>query len=180
MDLAAQECTGCQHHFRGEKTHAHLGHGAANLVTVENKVIYSLLKYIEIFLTFENFANSCLVQHTVGLSSCSTHSRTFTAVQNAKLDARQVGSTCHCAAKGINFPHQMTFADSADSRVTRHLSQGLNIVRQQQSTHAHSGRSKSSFSACVATADHDHVIQFWIVHRTSGFKSWLRGHKYKL
>src|SRR6266705_99327 len=64
--------------------------------------------------------------------SLSSRSRAARPIEGAKLDAGLVVGDRHRPAERIDFLDEMTFADAADGRITRHLSQSFDIVRQQQ------------------------------------------------
>src|SRR5258708_1696864 len=49
-------------------------------------------------------------------------------------------------------------ADAADRRIAAHLTQRLDIVRQEQGALAHARSRKSGFGARMAAADHDYPV----------------------
>src|SRR5690606_20880026 len=101
-----------------------------------------------------------LVQHPIRLRAGSPHRRTLAAVEYPELNATAIGSSGHGAAQSINLFHQVALADTTDGWVAGHLPQGLDIVRDQQSTHAHARCSQGSFSAGMAATDDYDVILF--------------------
>jgi len=132
VDKSAEERTGGQHHGIGEEPQTHLRDNTTDLFLLDDQVVSSLLKYPQIRLVFENFADSGFVKNAVGLSAGCTHGRAFTAVQHTKLDATQIGSRGHRAAEGIDFLDQMAFANATDGRVATHGTEGFHVMRQQQ------------------------------------------------
>ena len=103
-------------------THVGIGddarHGRTNAIALHDEVITGGLKDIQIRLVFDNIADRTAVQRAVGLGTGGTHGRTFTAVKRTELNTGFVGSARHGTAEGINFFHQMAFADAANRRIT--------------------------------------------------------------
>ena len=104
------------------------------------------------------------IQRAIGLGTGGTHGRTFAAVQNAPLNAGFVGTTGHDAIEGVDFLHQMAFANTADGRIAGHLAQGLDVMGQEQCPAAYAGGRKRCFGAGMATTNHDDIERNWIAH----------------
>lgn len=132
VDKSAEKRAGGQYHGIGEETQTHLGDDTAYLFLLDDQVIGGLLKYPQVRLVFEDFADSGLVENTVGLRTGRPYRRAFAAVQYAELDAALVGGHGHRAAEGIDFLDQMALADATDSRVATHGTEGFHVMRQQQ------------------------------------------------
>src|SRR3546814_2624323 len=75
VDKSAEEGSGGQHHGIREETQAHLRDDTTHLVLLDDQVIGRLLKYPQVRLVFQYFADSGLVQDTVGLGTSSPHGR---------------------------------------------------------------------------------------------------------
>src|SRR3546814_1496694 len=73
VDKSTEEGSGGQHHGIGEETQAHLRDDTAHLVLLDDQVIGCLLKYPQVRLVFQYFADSGLVQDTVGLKIGRAH-----------------------------------------------------------------------------------------------------------
>src|SRR5690606_9876685 len=105
-------------------------------------------------------AHGRFVEHPVCLRTGGANRRTLAAVEHAELDAPAVGCPGHGAAQRIDLLDQVALADAADGRVAGHLTESLDVVGKQQSTHAHASRSQCGFCAAVTAADHNDVILF--------------------
>ena len=73
------------------------------------------------------------------------------------MNAALIGGQGHGAAHGIDLLDQMALADAADGRVAAHLTERLDVVRQQQSLATHAGAGQGGLGASMATANHDDV-----------------------
>ena len=85
-------------------------------------------------------------------------------VEDAELDAALVGGDRHRAAQRIDFLDQVALADAADRRVAAHLSERLDVVRQQQRLAAHAGGRQGGLGAGMAAADDDDVEFLGVEH----------------
>lgn len=74
----------------------------------------------------------------------------------------------------------MAFADTADRRITRHLPDGFDIVRQQQRLAAHPRRRQRRFRSGMPTANHDNVKIRMMVHRTKAIENMNNMKEYLL
>jgi hypothetical protein len=58
----------------------------------------------------------------------------------------------------------MTLANAADGRVAAHLTQGFDVVSQQQGGDAHAGGRQRRLGAGMAAADHNHAKSLGKIH----------------
>jgi hypothetical protein len=58
----------------------------------------------------------------------------------------------------------MTFADSADSRITGHLPKGIDTVGQQKRATAHTRGGQAGLGAGMAATDYDHIKVLLVLH----------------
>ena len=79
-------------------------------------------------------AEKLAIKHAVGLRSRGANRVTFRRIQPAKLGASLVGGQSHRPVQGVDFLHEVAFANAADGGVARHLTQGLDTVREEQRT----------------------------------------------
>lgn len=96
-------------------------------------------------------------------SACARVARTagqLAGIENAKLNATQIGSACHQTAQRIDFLYQMSFAYAANRRVAAHLPQGLNIVGEQQRLAANACSGQCGLGSSVAAANDDDIVVF--------------------
>ena len=101
----------------------------------------------------------------VGLRPWGPHRRTATGVQEAELDTRFVRRQTHHAAQGINLAHEMTFGDTADRRIARHLGDQIHIHRVQRRLQTHSRGCVRRFTAGM-TRTHNHDVVFFVKHHS--------------
>ena len=69
----------------------------------------------------EELLHRAPIEFPVGLSARALDRGALAAVENAKLDAREVGGARHHPVKRVNLAHQVAFAEAADGRVAGHL-----------------------------------------------------------
>jgi len=81
-------------------------------------------------------------------------------IEQAELNASQVGVDRHLAAQSIDLPHHLPLGLTADGRIAAHLGHGVQISGQQQGRRPHPRRGQRGLHARVAGAAHDHVEGF--------------------
>jgi len=59
----------------------------------------------------------------------------------------------------------VAFANAANRGVATHLTQGLNVVRQQEGFTTHARRRQGGLGASMAAADNDHIKFLWVKHQ---------------
>jgi hypothetical protein len=74
------------------------------------------------------------------LHSRGSNGWAFPCIEYPELDAGLIGVHTHLSTKGINFLHQMSFANSPYGRVAWHLCDLLGIDGEQEHLTAHPGR----------------------------------------
>ena len=97
------------------------------------------------------------VELAVGLRSRAAHGRAFGAVQNAKLDAGLVRDPSHKPVEGIDFAHEMAFAEPADGGIAGHCADRGKGKRDERGLCAHPRGRRRGLAAGMAAADHDHI-----------------------
>jgi len=65
---------------------------------------------------------------------------------------------------GIDLFYQVAFTDATDGGVTAHLTQGLDVMCQQQGFYTHARRSQRGFCARMTTANNDDIERIRIKH----------------
>ncbi len=98
------------------------------------------------------------IKRPVGLGAGPAHGRAFAAVEQAELNPGPVRDPAHQAVQGIDLPHQMAFADTADGGIAGHFTQGLALVGEEQSAGTRARRSRRRFAAGMAAANHDDIM----------------------
>jgi len=100
----------------------------------------------------------------VGLRPRPAHRRSLAGIEDAELDAGPVGCAGHQAAERVDLLDQVALADAADGRVARHLSKGLDAVREEQGTASHARRGKGCLGAGMAATDDENVEFARLLH----------------
>jgi hypothetical protein len=113
---------------------------------------------IEPGLSFDHMLHAGPVEVSVSLSPRSPDGRTLFGVKNTELDTGSVNVSSHFAAQGIYFAHQVTLGKATDRRVAGHLSDGIQVERQQQGTTPHAGGRQGSLASGMTSTDHDDIV----------------------
>src|SRR5882672_9975540 len=95
----------------------------------------------------------------VSLGAIATHRRAFTAVQDAKLDARLINTARHFATKGVDFTHEMSLGNATYRRVTGHQGDAIQIGRKHRSAASHTCRSQGRLAPSMAGAHYDDIVR---------------------
>ncbi len=167
VDPAGQEGSHRQHHGPRGDPKAHTGDHALYPATAQQQIFDTLLQQAQPGLRFQHPTNGLAVEHPVCLRPRGTDRWSLAGIERAKVDARAVRGACHGAAERIDLPRQVTLADTADGRIAAHLPERIEIVGQQQRACAGSRRGESRLGSGVASAHHDAVELFGIVHGRS-------------
>src|SRR5690606_21121957 len=183
VDLSTEEGASGEHHCTGRETNTALGHHTAHDITFHDEIVNSLLEDAQAALVLEDMTDRRLVEHPVCLGTRGAHSGALAGIEHAELDPGAVSGTGHGTAEGINFHHQMGFADAANGGVAGHLAEGFHVVAEQQGTGAGTCGSQGGFSSGVATTDHDDVVAVLECHADParrGLPESLEGGDYTL
>jgi len=73
-----------------------------------------------------------LIKLFVALRARRLHGGSLAGIQHAELQARFVGVARHLPAQRIDLAHDLPFGQSANGRIARHLSDTVEIHREQQ------------------------------------------------
>jgi hypothetical protein len=71
------------------------------------------------------------------LDTKGSHRRAFACIDETELDAGLIRVPRHFPAQRIDFLYQMSFGNSSDRRVTRHLRDSVAIHGEQQGARPH-------------------------------------------
>ena len=168
MDFSVQKRTGRQHHGVAAKLNPHLRHRTHHTLAgtggLHHQVVHRLLKQPQIRLVFQHAPDSGFVQNAVGLRAGGTNRRPLGAVEGAKLYAALVRGQSHGATQSVHLFHKVTLAYAANAGVATHLTQGFNVVRQQQGAAAHTRRRQRGLGSGVTAADHNNVKNLGVQH----------------
>ena len=164
VDDPGQECARRQNHIRCVELDPELRDNTTNAITGQDDVVDGLLKDRQIRLVFQTATDGCAIEGTVGLGTGSPDRGSFAAVEDPKLDAGFVCGDCHRTAQRIYLPDEMTFPDTSDRRVARHLPERFDTVSEQQRAPSHPRRSERRLGAGMSAANHDDIETFGITH----------------
>jgi hypothetical protein len=157
MDQASQKCAGGEHNGPGGNLPSSGQFDPANPAALKHKVVCFGFDNLEVWDGAKRGLHRGRIKLAVGLGTRTANSGAFSAIQDAKLDSAQIGNPTHQAVECIDFSNEMSFAESANRRVTRHGADGGEPVGDQGGSGAHAGRSSRSFAAGVAAANHHDV-----------------------
>ena len=97
------------------------------------------------------------VQFLVALDAEGSHRRAFARIDETELDAGLISVPRHLPAQRIDLLYHMSFGDSPDRRVARHLRDSVMIHCEQQGTRTHTCRGQGCFAACMTSPHHNGV-----------------------
>src|SRR5271168_5240822 len=126
-------------------------------------------------LRLQRSANRALVELPVRLGTRGTHGRPFARIQGSELNARLIGGARHGAPERVDFLHQMSFTDTPDRGVAAHLSQGLEVMRQQQRAGSHPRGCECRFGTGMTAADDDDFVLLCKTHDAESTRFLARG-----
>jgi hypothetical protein len=157
MNKPVEKRAGRDHHSGGAESPAILKFDTRGPPLVEDEINNFSLPEMQIRSRFERLPHLAAISQTIGLCAWRLHCGTTRTIQQAKLNARPINHTPHDSAKRIDLSHEMTFGNSADSRITRHLSNEIQIERDEPSLGAESRGRRRGFAPGVAGANHDYI-----------------------
>ena len=112
----------------------------------------------EIGLLLKQLAHPDAILLFVALCSRRPDSRPAARVQQPKLDSDLVGQLTHDAAKSVDLADEMSLGNTADSGITGHLCDQIEIQRHERCPQPHSRRCDGSLATRVAGANDQHVV----------------------
>jgi hypothetical protein len=106
---------------------------------------------------FQDAAHLGSIKTPISLGSRRLNRRPPRSIQKAKLDSRPVDNSAHDAAKRIDLSDDMPFSNAADSRVTRHLSDQIEINCYQRRFAAEARRRGRRFAAGMSRTNNNDI-----------------------
>jgi hypothetical protein len=85
------------------------------------------------------------------------------------MDTGGVNCLSHLATQRVDFFDQMTFADTPDGGIARHLTNMVEVQGQHEGLRTHARRRKGRFNSGVSTADDEDVEWRERSHKGSRF-----------
>jgi len=154
----AKKCAGGKNDRRGIEAAAV---GAADAgcapMTKKNFSGHSFID-VKIISGLQGLANPILVGVLVGLGAGALNSRTFGAVQDAKLNAGCIGGTGHQTAEGVDLADQLTLADTPDGGIAAHLGNGIAAEGHQQGAGTHPAGSPGGLGSGMSAPNNNNII----------------------
>ena len=132
MNFAAEEGAHREHDRRRAERQSALGNDTHHAIAFDDQILGFLLKQCQMGLGFEHASNGAFVELSIRLRPSGAHGGPLAGVQRAELDAGQIRGARHGPAQSVYFFDQMPFANAADRGIAAHLSQGLDVVGEQQ------------------------------------------------
>src|SRR6185503_8573360 len=160
MNLAIEKSAGGNDNRLGAQPPRVLQLNATDATFVDQEICDQALPEAEIRSGFQGATHFNSIKRSVSLSPRRLDRRPARTVQEPELDSGAIDNAAHDAAQGVNLPDQMTFPDSSDCGVARHLSDQIEIQSQQGSVCAEARSRRRGFTACMTSANHDHVKIF--------------------
>src|SRR5262249_23470645 len=133
------------------------GRDAHDPVAIEQEIIDRLLEQGEAGLVLQPRPDCTLIEEPVRLRPGRPNRGTLRGIEDPKLDTRLVRGDRHGAAERIYLFDEVSFSNTPDRRIAGHLTEGLEIVGQQQGLATGPGRGERRLGAGVTAADHDDV-----------------------
>ena len=115
---------------------------------------------------FDRCLDPVLIALFVGLGARAVHRRALPHIQHAELDASRINGLPHQTAERIDLADEVTFGHTADGRIAAHLTDRVQVGRDQRGFCAQPSRCGCRFGASVTSSDNDDVVR--ILDRSHG------------
>ena len=159
VEQPIEKSAGGQDHRLGRKVQAGLRNYAPDPSVLHDDLRDVPLLYAQSGLMLDHTTHLSAIHGPIRLRPGSPYRGSFGAIQHAKLDAGAVAHAPHLASKGVNLPDQMPLGHSTDGRIAGHLTDLLDLHRDQQGRHPHPRNRQRRFASGVAPAHNNHVVR---------------------
>src|SRR5215471_7096577 len=159
MDDTTQKRAGTHHHGWRLICLTHLCHHTAHPIVFNDQALDQRLLDVEPRLALQHCLHLQAVTQLVRLGTVATYGRTFTTVQDAKLNAGFVNTARHLTAQGVDLAHQMPLGNTTDSGIARHQGNAVQVRRKYRCTASHTGRGQGRFTTSMASTDHNDLVR---------------------
>lgn len=139
MTQTSHECAGRHDNRTSQKLLAHCCFNTVNSAIRNENFTYNTLFYMKIIFFLQNPAHPFLVDIHIALTARPLNRRPFFGIEPSILDAGGISDFSHQAAKGIDLPHQMPFAETADGGVATHVGDLIDVAGDEKGRVATSG-----------------------------------------
>ena len=146
-----------QHHGAGAIGFSRCADDANDTSRLHDQVFDRLSLQGQAILGVQQPGHRLAVKRPVYLSPRPPDRWTPRRVEHAELNPGLIRRSGHHAIKRVYFAHKMSLAEPTDRRVARHLPDGVEPVSQKERGGAIPRGGRGRFTACVTTADHDHI-----------------------
>ena len=149
-------------HAPGREPKAYVGFGARNLIALDREGCDVGLLEGEIGKILQKRFDTELIGLLVTLGTRSPNTRTFGCIEHPKLDSRGIRVESHDPAECINLPNEVTFSQSSNGWVARHLTDRIGILCQQKRLGTHRGSCMGGLDTGMTGTNHKDIKLFRI------------------
>jgi hypothetical protein len=153
---AFEESPGGKHHCPG-RDRATIGDQSGYTAPLNQKVQGLPFGQHKAGRGFHDLAHALLVTVFISLGPRSPYGRAFPGVETAELNATGIYGPSHLTTKGINLADQVAFADAADGRVARHLSDAVTAQREHEGAETRTCRGQGGLNARMPGPNDDYI-----------------------
>jgi hypothetical protein len=138
VNQAAQEGAGRRDHGARAVPHADLVLDARDAPAFENEARRLALPHLEVRFALDRTLHRAAVAGAVALRTRGAYRRPARGIERLELDRGAVGVLAHLAAERVDLADQMALGGAADGRVAGHLTDRVEVHREEQrpATHA--------------------------------------------
>jgi hypothetical protein len=157
MNQAIQKRSGGDHDRLRSKLSPVFEHDTRKLSMVDHKIDDFPLPQVQIGSGFERTAHLGAVSHPIRLRSWRLDRRSARTIEQSKLNSGAIDDAAHNSAERIDLPHQVSFRDSTNSGIAGHLTDEIQVQRNQSGFGAETCSGRRRLTAGMAGADHDYI-----------------------
>ena len=112
---------------------------------------------LQIFGFLDQGSHGQAVQLSIGLRSRALDSRSFSPIEDAKLNARGICGAGYQSIHGVDFAHEVTLPEPADRRVARHHTNSLNVMCDESGPGSNSRGGRRGLATRMPAANYDDI-----------------------
>ncbi len=133
---------------------------SADSICNHEQIGYQTLSETKVGCRLERAPHLDSIQSSISLRTRRLDRGPTRTIQQTELNAGAIDDARHDSAERIDFSNEMSFADSADRGIAGHLSDQIQVERQERSVRAQTRSGGRSFTAGMSGANHDHIKNF--------------------
>src|SRR6185369_11068532 len=157
MNEPIQKSSGRDHNGVRSKTATIFQHDASESSLIEHKIDDFSLPQMEIRGRFKRAPHLGAIAHAIRLGSWRLNRRAARSIEQSKLNASTIDDAAHDAAERVDLAHEMSLRNSTNRGIARHLTDEIEIQRNQACFSAESRRGRRRLAARMASANHDYI-----------------------